>query len=470
MTTSITVREHARLTTDALAEPTLDRARVSSTAFDWLCGLNAGFTQAGASLVHVEGRRWLALDNFVGVLETPCGTSIEILPKHVDDDAGADDAVASRVLLKRMISATTGLRPREAGPASLDRFDAPLSEWLMGRFLSALDYLVKRGVRSDYARVEAAESFLRGQLDVVRQMRQPAGRAHVFQLRHEVFVPDRPENRLLKLALEQVARATQTPSQWQLACELRSLLHAIPASRDVDSDFRLWRNDRLMAHYQPLRPLCELILQRQMPLALRGAWHGISMLFPMEKLFERYVAGVLVRQLSAGARLRTQPSSASLCTHLDADAFRLEPDLLIEQGSRKWVLDTKWKRLDGADRGNLYGLVQSDFYQLFAYGHKYLCGRGEMALIYPRTAKFPAPLPPFEFGGGLSLRALPFDLESDRLIGDECIGLPLGGHCVTGIFNAVDAVKTQGDMGAKDFQNKETFQTAPTVSFPSSAL
>lgn len=442
MTTRVTVREHARLTTDALAEPTLDRAYVSPTAFDWLCSLNAGFTRAGASLVHVEGRRWLALDNYVGVLETPCGTSIEILPKHVDDDAGAGDAIASRALLKRMISATSGLRAREAGPASLDRFDAPLSEWLMGRFLSGLDYLVKRGVRSDYARVEAAERFLRGQLDIARQMRQPAGRAHVFQFRHEVFLPDRAENRLLKLALEQVARATKMPSQWQLASELRSLLQAIPASRDVDRDFRLWRNDRLMAHYQPLRPLCELILHRQMPLALRGAWHGISMLFPMEKLFERYVAGVLARQLPTGARLRTQPSSASLCRHLDADAFRLEPDLLIEYGSRKWVLDAKWKRLDGSDRGNLYGLAQSDFYQLFAYGHKYLGGRGEMALIYPCTRKFPAPLPSFAFGHGLTLRAMPFDLESDRLIGGEQLGLPLSCHAMPSTINFIDAVET----------------------------
>lgn len=442
MTTRVTVREHARLTTDAVAQPTLDRAYISPSAFDWLCSLNAGFTRAGASLVHVEGRRWLALDNYVGVLETPCGTAIEILPKHVDDDAGTGNVIASRTLLKRMISATSGLRAREAGPASLDRFDAPLGEWLMGRFLSALDYLVKRGVRSDYARLDAAERFLRGQLDIARQMRQPAGRAHVFHFRHEVFLPDRAENRLLKLALEQVARATKMPSQWQLASELRSLLQAVPASRDIDGDFRLWRNDRLMAHYQPLRPLCDLILHRQMPLALRGAWHGISMLFPMEKLFERYVAGVLARQLATGARLRTQPSTASLCRHLDADAFRLEPDLLIEHGSRKWLLDTKWKRLDGADRGNLYGLAQSDFYQLFAYGHKYLDGHGEMALIYPRTRKFPVPLPSFAFGHGLSLRAMPFDLESDRLIGGEQIGLPLSCHVMPSTNNIIDAVGT----------------------------
>ncbi|OTP69753.1 McrC family protein [Caballeronia sordidicola] len=425
MTTRITVREYARLTTDALAESTLDRAHVSSTAFDWLCRLSADFTRAGASLVHVEGRRWLALDNFVGVLETPCGTSIEILPKHVDDEGGAGDIAASRRLLRSMIAAATGLRPRDAGPANLERFSAPLGEWLMGRFVSALDHLVKRGMQSDYIRVDAAERFLRGQLDITKQMRQPVGRAHIFQFRHDVFGPDRAENRLIKLALERVAHATQTPSYWQLANELRALLHAIPSSSDVTGDFCQWRNDRLMAHYQPLRPLCELILHQHMPLALRGAWHGISLLFPMEKLFERYVSSALARQLPAGATMYTQPCRASLCKHLDANAFRLQPDLLIEHGQRKWVLDTKWKRLDGANREGLYGLAQSDFYQLFAYGHKYLFGHGEMALIYPRTAKFTRPPPPFVFSEGLTLWALPFNLENEQLIGIEKIGLQL---------------------------------------------
>lgn len=422
MSLCITVREHARLTTDRLDRSTLDRAQVTSTAFEWLCALNARLTCAGASLTQIEGRSWLKLDNYVGILQTPCGTSIEILPKHVDE-AEHESIIKSRRLIRRMILATAGVKPRETGAADLEPFDAPLSEWLIGEFVGKLDYLVKRGIRSDYHRVDASEAFLRGQLDLARQMRQPAGRAHMFQLRHEVFIPDRAENRLLRLALDRVVAATRAPSHWQLASELRSMLDEIPASRDVEGDFRQWRSDRLMAHYQPLRPLCELILHRHMPLAIRGTWHGISMLFPMERLFERYVAGLLKKQLPEGARLRTQPSGASLCRHSDSDAFRLKPDLLVEHGERSWILDTKWKRLDGSDRPNLYGLAQSDFYQLFAYGHKYMGGSGEMALIYPRTSRFSKPLPPFEFGNGLRLHVLPFDLESGCLVGGETIEL-----------------------------------------------
>ena len=199
MATAITVRDFARLTTAPVGEPTLDRAQVSASAFDWLCDLSANFRWAGAALVHAEDRRWLRLDNYVGVLETPCGTRLEILPKHVDE---VDGAAKSRALRRRMISTAMDLPAREADEASLQRFDAPLSEWVMGRFLTALDHLVKRGVRSDYLRVETDERYLRGQLDIVRQMRQPPGRQHLFQIRHDVFVLDRAENRLLRRALD----------------------------------------------------------------------------------------------------------------------------------------------------------------------------------------------------------------------------------------------------------------------------
>jgi len=41
--------------------------------------------KAGAGLVQLEGRRWLRLDNYVGVIEAPDGTRIEILPKTFDE-------------------------------------------------------------------------------------------------------------------------------------------------------------------------------------------------------------------------------------------------------------------------------------------------------------------------------------------------------------------------------------------------
>jgi McrBC 5-methylcytosine restriction system component len=418
----IVIREYACLTTEKII-PSLDMAQVTPSAFDWLCRLSAGFSRNGATLLQVEDRRSLKWDSYVGVLETPCGTRIEILPKTHDEGPLAE----SRRLLCKLIQHALNLKPREASPAGLELFDAPLSEWVMGQFLGELDLLIKRGVRFEYQRVEEEQPYLRGQLNVVAQMRQPAGRQHRFQLRHDVFLPNRAENRLLKLALEHVANATGDASNWRLANELRAILAEVPASRQASNDFALWSRDRLMAHYQPIRPWCELILNQYMPLAVSGNWQGISMLFPMERLFERYVEGWLRRTLSPDAVLTAQSADQYLCHHASRRMFCLKPDLLIDTAEQRWILDTKWKRVDVARPEQNYGLSQGDFYQLFAYGHKY-CRNGELpklVLIYPAWSGFQQALPPFEYGGSMNLWVLPFDLDADVLKGHELVGLPL---------------------------------------------
>ncbi len=89
---------------------------------------------------------------------------------------------------------------------------------------------------------------------------------------------------------------------------------------------------------------------------------------------------------------------------------------MITQGEKSWVLDTKWKRLDSELGSKNYGLSQADFYQLFAYGQKYLGRQGDLVLIYPKRGAFQEALPVFEFSEGLRLWVVPFDLISEKTI------------------------------------------------------
>lgn len=410
---TVSVREYAHLTTGACTN-TLDTHHISATAFDWLCTLQSRLRPGGASLLEVEGRQWLRLDSLVGVIQTPCGTVLEILPKTHDHD---DDASCSRTMLRKMVASLLDLPAKEAGEAALEHFDVPLTEWVMRQFLLALQRLVQQGLRHDYVRVEEELPYLRGQLHSTAQMRQLPGRAHHFHVRHDVFVPDRAENRLIKLALERVRHATNQADNWRLAQELSARLHEVPASTQPPQDWRAWSRARLMSHYQPIYPWCQLVLGQGMPAALAGDQQGLSLLFPMEKLFESYVARWLRKHLPLHLCLTAQAASEYLCWHNDRRMFQLRPDLLLRdhKGAAVLVLDTKWKQLDAANRANNYGLAQSDFYQMLAYGQTYLEGQGKLALIYPSWRGFDAPLPIFEMGHGLRMEVLRFDLSNDKL-------------------------------------------------------
>lgn len=412
----VTVREHARIAVgDVAAADNLDRATVPASAFDWLCAESARLRSKGAALVQVEDQRWLRLDNHVGVLETSCGTRIEILPKHVDGEGGI---AAGRKALVTMLRHGLHLPTRDTGPTALHTFDQPVSEWIIGQFLAALAALVRRGVRFHYHPVEDQLRFLRGRLRVGAQLCQPPGRQHLFQVEHQVFDADCAENRLLVAALAKVAGLTREPANWRSAHELQHLLAEIPASRDIAGDFRRWRDDRLMARYRALRPWCELILKDRDPTSALGVWRGRSLLFPMEKVFETYVGACLRRAIARGARVGGA-ASEYLCRHDDDRMFQLQPDFLVENASSASVVDAKWKRLDGRNRAENYGLAHSDMYQLHAYGRRYLRGHGQLVLVFPKTANFPAPLQPFDFGDGMRLDVIPLDLDSGKFVVSE---------------------------------------------------
>jgi len=409
---TITIVEWSYLTT-ATSKSSIEEQTISPDDFEWLCRLSASATKKHAAPFRRHGSISLQATNFVGVLEAPSGTIIEILPKHFEETASLGQ---TRALLCNMIQSAMDLPTKEIGEAHLSLFDAPLSEWVAKRFLDAFAHVVKRGIKFDYLRVEEEQRYLRGQLNMPAQLRQAPGRGAHFQIRHDVFTPDGPENRLLKTALKLVAERTQDQGNWRLAHELLSLVHELPISNRPAADFKRWRKERLMAHYDTVRPWCELILGRHMPLSVAGEWRGMSMLFPMEKLYERYVESGLRRAMSRDAVMVSQAASRFLCDYQDKGFFQLRPDMLMTQGERQWVLDAKWKRVNCADIENRFGLSQSDFYQLFAYGHKYLGGRGDLLLIYPATEDFSRALGPFVFSDAMRLWAVPFDLETKKLL------------------------------------------------------
>jgi len=138
----------------------------------------------------------------------------------------------------------------------------------------------------------------------------------------------------------------------------------------------------------------------------------------MEQLFEEYVAEIMKRQIALPYRLKAQMRNSYLAKHQGKPMFRLQPDLVILDGILPVsVLDTKWKLIDGSldDNSSKYGLSQSDFYQMFAYGEKYLNGNGDLFLIYPRHTLFPEPLSHFSFTDELKLWAVPFDMQTDQI-------------------------------------------------------
>lgn len=394
--------------------------------------------------VRRRGRRAVQVTSFVGVVRAPDGFQIEVLPKVGKVVGGG--AIEARRLLLDMLRCLNGFRHIRTDRAKVAAVHMPLLEVFIGEFLLSVEQVVKRGLRSDYTSRRGNLFSLRGKLLMAPHLRENLCRADRFFTEHDEYTPNRAENRLLHAALRRVLALSASRANQQFARELCFVFAEIPPSDLPDRDFQCVRLDRGMGYYNDALEWARLILDEESPLTGAGGHGAPSLLFPMEAVFEAFVATHLASQLVRPLHLKTQARSRHLVRHCGQDWFRLKPDLVVRDATRDvLVLDTKWKLLDGLKSNGTtkYGLAQSDFYQLQAYGQSYLDGKGDVVLIFPRTDSFDEPLPVFEFPKIAELRlwVLPFCLKSRALI------LPAEAPFVgkfTGIDSTVGAAVASG--------------------------
>ncbi|MCW7540483.1 McrC family protein [Aquabacterium sp. A7-Y] len=396
---------------------------IPARVYGWLEDQCLRATEEGEAawlrLAQRRGRRVVQVTSFVGVIRAPDGFQIEVLPKLGKAIGGG--AREARQLLIEMLCCLQGFRHVQTGSAKISAARMPLLEVFIAEFLRTVEHIVKRGLRSDYSSRQDNLFALRGKLLMAPHLRQNLYRADRFFTEHDEFSTDRPENRLLHAALRRVLTGAASQANQQLARELQFVFADVPVSAQPRTDFQRVRLDRGMGYYADALAWARLILDEESPLTGTGGHRAPSLLFPMEAVFEAFVAKHLARQLARPLILKTQARSHHLVRHREQNWFRLKPDLLVRNAGRDaLVLDTKWKLLDDlkANGSDKYGLLQSDFYQLQAYGQSYLDGRGDVILIYPKTDSFTQPLPVFEFPKieGLRLWVLPFCLKSRQLL------------------------------------------------------
>lgn len=268
---------------------------------------------------------------------------------------------------------------------------------------------------------------MKGKLLTAMQLKHNLFNKHRFYVEYDEYLQDRPVNRLIHSALYKVAQYTRLNTSQKLCRELIFAFIDVPRSHNIKQDFASMKLTRGMDHYH--RPLdwARLILEGSTPLSMRGKTEALSLLFPMEAVFEAYVASILRKQIRPPLVLKEQVRSRYLVHFNGTRWFNLKPDILIQnQDKAVLVMDTKWKLLDSrkANSSDKLGLSQADFYQMLAYGHKYLNGEGDLVLIYPKTDQFSEAIPhSFNFDENLRLWVVPFDLAV-RVMDEKRLDLP----------------------------------------------
>lgn len=306
----------------------------------------------------------------VGVLAVPGGPTLEILPK-IDAEHGA-----VRAALVRMLAVASGLQVADGELTAMDTQRYDLLEIFIRLFATRLLTVVRRGLPRRYLEHEEDLNLLRGRLNVTRQVTRFVGRPDRLACRFDERSENTPLNRVLKAAVSQVAGVTRSADTARRLAELAARLEfAGETTAPLREPVRL---DRSNVAFHELYGLARQFLAEEWQSTATGTTPGVTLLFPMNELFEEFI-GRSVRRAVAPRRASLQDRRHCAVDSVNGPLFALRPDIVVDTPDGFVVLDTKWKRLNFGEQK--LGIESSDIYQMTVYADAYRAER--VVLVYP---------------------------------------------------------------------------------------
>ena len=218
---------------------------------------------------------------------------------------------------------------------------------------------VRRGLLQGYRREEEALHTVRGRIRFDEQIKRRFGVPLPIEVSFDEFTEDIEENRLLKAALQRLARLPVRPTQARKEVQaLRPVFDAVELAAYPRGTPHI-QYTRLNSHYRPAVELARLVIDNSSLELFHGDVAGASFMLDMNKVFEQFL------YVALGEALELSENQWITQKHLTLDEAKsndLYPDLLWQLGNRPiFVGDAKYKRITSTDFPN------ADIYQMLAY-------------------------------------------------------------------------------------------------------
>ena len=341
------------------------------------------------------GGKFIQARNYVGILQTKSGLTIEILPKIADKN----DAERSKAVFIKMLRTLKNFPFKSSNLASLKTQNLPLLEIFISMFLCELEALVKKGIKSDYVALEENLNFLKGKLNINEQIKRNSIHKERFYVGYSEFLSDIKTNRIIKTTLKFLYKKSNSSKNQQKIREFLFMFDEVSTCDDYKNFFEKLIINRQVKHYEQTLLWCKIFLLDNSFTPHKGDDLAFALLFDMNALFESYV-GNFIKKSFPGTIL--QHSEKHLVEY--PKSFKLRPDIFLKD---KFIADTKWKIISSKD-----DISQADLYQLYAYGKKHECDR--LHLIYPKIDDTRQKTMKFRYDDEMWLEILYFDLEKDE--------------------------------------------------------
>ncbi len=323
--------------------------------------------------------------NYVGVVKSG-EITLEIFPKFITDRKGNADQSKKEVIAKnllKMLEFTHMINVKEIDYANIFKEKHSFFEVFIGIFARNLLTLLKHKQNREYMRKHDELKFIKGKIDF-RRYTNPA-RLHIIPCMYHEKSLDNVLNRTLKYTSYLMSKIVEDEGNYKTLRRIIDLLDPVTLTPVTLQQVKSITFNRLNADFKPFIDICRMFLEGSTLTLQASEVETFSLLIPMERLFEQFVAGVIQREelhkevFGGDAVLEVQKPIGSLIEKDGKEMAEMKPDIIIKVGDEKVIIDTKYKLLDPEDKK--LGVSQQDLYQMYAYCRE--SGARKALLLYP---------------------------------------------------------------------------------------
>jgi 5-methylcytosine-specific restriction enzyme subunit McrC len=240
---------------------------------------------------------------------------------------------------------------------------------------------------SSYEEVQEVLATPKGRINFNRHAtRLSYGAYHIIDCDHEPFVFDNKLNRIIKYCSRLLLTKTSLPETQRILNETVFFLDEVEDLVCSVQQLSSIRITALFQNYEEVIHSCRMILENQVYSHVEYEFRNWSLLFPMEYVFEDFIAGFVQTHFSK--EFIVEPKKSELYLHQDPKTFNLEHDILLTNriSGEQIIVDTKYKpRWGNVSDDQKKGVSQVDIYQMISYAFRR--GTHKVVMLYPNTSR-----------------------------------------------------------------------------------
>ena len=328
--------------------------------------------------------------------------SIEIFPKISD----INEVEKSCEILYKMLEVVYDVPIKNGINAKAKLIQNGLIEIFITNYIEYVKKYIQSGPILDYKKNIKNLKAVKGNIIFSAQINHNAINLTKFMCKYSKMDMDNKYNQIIKLTLVKMKNLSKNNMNKKMIQELLQVFDSVKLN--INLNYKNIYVDKTHYRLKDIITLSQLFLDNYSASLTYGNYNIVSLLFDMNKLFEKYIYTQLKKIYKQNICYQYSKEFLLKDIKTGIKKVNLKPDMYLKLENFNIVIDTKWKRIDNTT------IKESDAYQMNAY-LSVLNNTKKCIVIYPQSYNN------VELDNSFVIR----DIERDKVINTKTVDLHL---------------------------------------------